>query len=88
MSIFEEEKILSIISFMKTREGLPSLPHHILTNLCSINVYNLISDAVDHFIFFLLPDWTILSGLVITASTASGPLIYVLMWYSGSLMLK
>ena len=74
---------------MKTREGLPSLPHHISTNLCSINVYNLISDSVDHFIFFfLLPDWTILSGLVITASTASGPLIYVLMWYSGSLMLK
>lgn len=80
MSVFEEGKKYHILAFIKTREKPPFLLSNlILNNLCNINVYNLLSDFIYHFSFFSLSDWTILSRLVITASAASGPLIYVLM---------
>lgn len=81
MLVFEKEKKYLIYLHLWKLEKIYLLPlsNPNLSSLCNSNVYNLLSDFVYHFSFFFISDWTILSRLVITASTASGPLIYVLM---------
>lgn len=53
VSVWGGGKISNILAFMKTREKLPSLLSNlILSNVCSINVYNLLSGFIYHFSFF------------------------------------